>query len=210
MTKGLFITLEGGDGSGKTTQLEFIRHYLTQRGEDVLFTREPGGTPIGEKIRAITADTRNRDMCTMTEALLFAASRAQLVEQVIRPALNRGKIVVCDRYIDSSMAYQGYGRGLGDSVAIINDFAIQGLLPDLTIFLEVDPKVGRQRRKDMLEDRLESEAAAFHDRVYQGYLTLKAQNPQRIVGIDGTAEVEQVSEAIAKALDAALRKKHGL
>ena len=139
MEKGLFITVEGGDGSGKTTQLAFIKEYLTEKGEDVLFTREPGGTALGEKIRSVILDPANKEMVPMTESLLYAASRAQLVSEVIRPALAAGRTVVCDRYVDSSIAYQGYARGLGESVTTINGYAIGDCIPDATILIKVDP-----------------------------------------------------------------------
>ena len=132
MKNGLFITLEGPDGSGKSTQIERIRTFFKQRGEKVILTREPGGTPISEKIRTIILDKENRDMDAMTEAMLYAASRAQHVAQVIRPALERGEHVICDRFIDSSIAYQGYGRDLGDCVSIINAYAIRDCIPDIT------------------------------------------------------------------------------
>ena len=199
MGKGLFITVEGGDGAGKTTQLEFIRRFFKEQGADVIFTREPGGTPIGEKIRGIILDRENREMGDMTETLLYAASRAQLIHQVIGPALERGKIVVCDRYVDSSIAYQGYGRGLGDSVAAINSYAIGGVMPDLTLLLLVDPDRG-QDRINRGKDRLEEAGDAFHRRVYEGYLALMERFPERIVGIDGSRSIEEVSEDIASAL----------
>ena len=194
--------MEGGDGSGKTTQLEFVRRYLAEHGEDVLFTREPGGTPIGERIRAIILDPENREMEDMTEALLYAASRAQLVRQVIMPALERGRTVVCDRYVDSSIAYQGYGRGMGDSVAAINSYAIDGCMPDLTILLDVDPEAGRQRigSDGRPLDRLEEENLAFHRRVHDGYLALSMRFPDRIAVIDGTQPIDAVSEQIAAKL----------
>lgn len=210
MKKGLFITVEGGDGSGKTTQLSFIRSYLEERGEDVLFTREPGGTPISEKIRTLILDPANKEMDPMTEALLYAASRAQLVNEVIRPALQAGKIVVCDRYVDSSIAYQGYARGLGDSVLNINGFAIGDCVPDATILIKVDPARSRARIDAASMDRMEQENMRFHQKVYEGYLALEKAYPDRIIGIDGEQSIEAVSGQIAAQLDRLLIKKHGL
>lgn len=210
MKKGLFITVEGGDGSGKTTQLSFIREYLAEKGEDVLFTREPGGTPIGEKIRAVILDPANKGMDPMTEALLYAASRAQLVSEIIMPALLAGRTVVCDRYVDSSIAYQGYARGLGDSVLNINGYAIGDCVPDATILIKVDPAKSHARLEEGSMDRMEQESALFHRRVYEGYLALEKAYPNRIIGIDGEQSIEAVSEEIARALDRLLIRKHGL
>ena len=206
----MFITVEGGDGSGKTTQLSFIRDYLAQKGEDVLFTREPGGTALGEKIRAVILDPANAEMAPMTETLLYAASRAQLVEEVIQPALRAGRTVVCDRYVDSSIAYQGYARGLGDSVININGYAIGDCVPDATILIKVDPGKSHARIDAASMDRMEQEDAAFHRRVYEGYLELEKKYPGRIIGIDGEQPIEKVSEDIARQLDRLLIRKHGL
>lgn len=209
MKKGLFITVEGGDGSGKTTQLAFIKEYLKEKGEDVLFTREPGGTALGEKIRGLILDPANKEMDPMTETLLYAASRAQLVNEVIRPALSEGRTVVCDRYVDSSIAYQGYARGLGDSVTQINGYAIGDCIPDATILIKVDPAKSHARIDEKEMDRMEQESAAFHRRVYEGYLALEKAYPGRIIGIDGEQPIETVSEMIARQLDRLLMKKHG-
>ena len=210
MEKGLFITVEGGDGSGKTTQLAFIKEYLTEKGEDVLFTREPGGTALGEKIRSVILDPANKEMVPMTESLLYAASRAQLVSEVIRPALAAGRTVVCDRYVDSSIAYQGYARGLGESVTTINGYAIGDCIPDATILIKVDPAKSHARIDEAAMDRMEQESAAFHRRVYEGYLALEQTYPDRIAGIDGEQPIEEVSRQIARQLDRLLMKKHGL
>ena len=196
MSNGLFITIEGPDGAGKSTQLEFIRSFLLSKGIDALFTREPGGTPISEKIRRIILDKNNAEMEPMTEALLYAAARAQHVEQVIRPTLKRGKTVVCDRYVDSSIAYQGYGRHLGESVSIINDFAIAGCIPDITFLLKIEPSTAKNRIKSEDQDRLECEADAFHLNVYNGYLSLEKKYPDRIVGIDAERGIDQISAEI--------------
>ena len=156
MERGLFISFEGPDGSGKSTQIEYLKEYFLEREIACVFTREPGGTHIGEEIREIILDKQNNDMTDLTEAFLYAASRSQHVEQVIQPALEAGKVVVCDRFVDSSIAYQGYARGLGDLVEEINRYATGNLLPDITFFIDVDPKVGKRRISSDERDRLES------------------------------------------------------
>jgi dTMP kinase len=207
MNNGLFITMEGPDGAGKSTQLEYIRKFLLSRGIDALFTREPGGTPISEKIRRIILDKKNAEMVPMTEALLYAAARAQHVEQVIRPTLTRGKTVVCDRYVDSSIAYQGYGRHLGEGVSIINDYAIAGCIPDMTFLLKISPSVAKSRIKSEDQDRLELEADNFHKEVYEGYLALEKKYPDRIVGIDASKNIEQISQEIGVHLEKLLNER---
>ena len=157
MKRGYFITFEGPDGAGKSTQIEYLKEYLEDRGLEYLFTREPGGTRISEKIRDMLLDKENCDLTARTEALLYAASRAQLVEDVIQPALNEGKIVVSDRYIDSSIAYQGFGRDLGEKVTEINKFAVNDLEPDLTFLLMISPDDVKARLDQQNLDRLESE-----------------------------------------------------
>ena len=142
MNRGLFITFEGPDGSGKTTQIERLRAFISEKGYDAILTREPGGTAISEKIREIILDKNNMEMDYMTEALLYAASRAQHVAQVIEPALESGKTVICDRFMDSSLVYQGSGRKLGDCVRVINEYAVRGCFRDSTFLLQVDPEVG--------------------------------------------------------------------
>ena len=201
--KGLFISIEGPDGSGKSTQIENIKRYFHDKGREIVFTREPGGTAIGERIRSIILDNNCREMDFMTEAMLYAASRAQHVAQVIRPALEEGKTVICDRFVDSSIAYQGYGRGLGESVKIINKFAIGDCIPDVTFLLKLSPDIGKTRietnRGD--KDRLEHEKLSFHMEVYRGYLALEAENPDRIVGIDATRSIEEIKADIYSRLD---------
>ena len=204
--RGLFITVEGPDGAGKSTQIDYIKKYFKERGEEALFTREPGGTQISEKIRGIILDKNNEEMSHMTEALLYAAARAQLVKEVIEPALKAGTHVICDRFIDSSIAYQGYGRGLGMSVGIINGFAVGDCMPDLTLLLKIDSDRGMDRidsdgRKARPKDRLESEALDFHRKVYNGYLQLENDFPERIRGINADQAIEQVSGDIKNELD---------
>lgn len=207
MRKGLFITLEGPDGSGKSTQIEYLREYLSQRRIESVFTREPGGTAIGEKLRHIILDRENRDMCDMAEALLYAASRAQHVAQVIRPALREGKVVVCDRFIDSSIAYQGYGRGLGDSVRIINELAVEGCMPDMTFLLELSPQIGRSRIDEASFDRLEQERMEFHDRVFAGYEAIAELYPERFVKIDAGRERLDIRRDILERVEGILTSR---
>lgn len=195
MNKGLFITVEGPDGSGKSTQIEYIKGYMQANGREAIFTREPGGTPISEKIRAIILDKENKELDPMTEAFLYAASRSQHVSQLIRPALERGRIVVCDRFVDSSIAYQEYARGLGECVSIINEYAIGGCIPDLTILLKVDPEVALARLTGP-SDRLESEDIEFHRAVYRGYEELEKKFPDRIFSVDASLTAEEVRAQI--------------
>lgn len=206
MRQGLFITLEGMDGAGKSTQITAIKDFLEKQGQGVIVTREPGGTGISEKIREIILDRENREMEAMTEALLYAAARAQHVAQVIRPALEQGKHVVCDRFIDSSIAYQGYGRGLGDSVSIINAYAAAGCMPDITFFLRLEPDASKERLREAPLDRMELEAIEFHQRVFEGYEELALQFPERIVTIDASGEIDVVREEIQGHIERLLQK----
>ena len=196
MSKGYFITVEGGDGSGKSTQIKRLQESLEKKGYRVLLTREPGGTQISEKIREIILDSGNTEMSDMTETLLYAAARAQVVQQVIKPAVERGDIVICDRFVDSSMAYQAYGRGLGDAVWDINQYAVDGCLPDLTILLRLDPQKGMDRIKDREQDRIELSSSEFHRKVYEGYLALEERFPERIKGVDASQGIEEIAAQI--------------
>lgn len=204
--KGILITLEGNDGSGKSSVIEAIRKTLEEKGYPVVYTREPGGSQIAENIRKVILDVENTGMDAKTEALLYAASRREHIEKTIRPALEAGKIVLCDRFIDSSLAYQGYARGLGiDEVYHMNLYATEGLLPDLTILVCVKPEIGiariTQNHRGEL-DRLESEKMEFHQKVYQGYLAVQKKFPARIQMIDGEKTKEEVR---LDALDIVLR-----
>ena len=192
MKRGLFITLEGPDGAGKTTQIGLIRQFLEDRDETVLLSREPGGTKISEKLREIVLDKENGEMADTTEMLIYAASRAQHVAEKIRPALDRGVMVICDRFVDSSIAYQGYGRDLGDQVRIVNEYAIAGTRPDITFFLDLDPAVGRARIGRDIQDRLEREKMDFHYKVYEGYQAICKANPDRVIRIDADRPAEEV------------------
>ena len=196
MKQGLFITMEGPDGSGKSTQIEAIKRFFEDRGENVVITREPGGTQISEKIRALLLDRDNVEMDPMAEALLYAASRAQLVAQVIKPALEEGTHVICDRFVDSSIAYQGFGRGLGDSVAVINAYAVNNCMPDATFFMKLNPEIGKSRIRTSEQDRIEMEKLEFHNKVFAGYEALELEFPDRIVGIDATRNIAEISDEI--------------
>ena len=202
--KGYFISVEGGDGSGKSTQIEKIEAYLTARGQSVLLTREPGGTPVAEKIRALILDSENKALTAKTEMLLYAAARAQHLEEKILPALAAGRTVISDRFTDSSIAYQGYGRGLGSVVAEVNRIATGGREPDLTLFLNLSPAAGMARKSSQAGhtlDRMERERAAFHETVYRGYLQLAQENPARIVDIAADRPAEAVFADIQVYLD---------
>ncbi|GFN35716.1 dTMP kinase [Tepidimicrobium xylanilyticum] len=194
MLKGIFISLEGPDGSGKSTTIKLIADYLKERNLDFICTREPGGTQIGERIRDIILDSSNKNMAFETEALLYAASRGQHVHEKILPALKKGQIVLCERFILSSLAYQGIGRGLGiEEVRIINDFAIKGIRPDLTLFFHVDPATTLERKTlKKGGDRLEQEGTDFHRKVYQGYMELIKMYPKSVQIIDATKSIEEV------------------
>jgi dTMP kinase len=196
---GLFIAFEGGDGAGKSTQAAELARTLEARGMIVLRTREPGGTPIGEKLRSLVLDHGHGHIDAHTEALIFAASRAAHAAQVIGPALSRGETVLTDRYIDSSVAYQGAGRSLGaEAVRNLNEWATSGLLPDLTVLLDVDPAVGRQRRTagEAAEDRLESEADDFHARIREAFLNLAASRPERYLVLPAHLPVAELAARI--------------
>ncbi|WP_416354759.1 dTMP kinase [Arthrobacter gandavensis] len=196
---GLFIAFEGGDGAGKSTQTALLTEALQDTGRMVVRTREPGGTPVGEKLRSLVLEHGHGQIDARTEALIFAASRAAHVEQVIRPALDRGDVVVCDRYIDSSVAYQGAGRNLGtDEVRSVNEWATGGLVPDLTVLLDVDPEAGRSRRTavDGAEDRLESEPDSFHGSIRSAFLALAGDSPGRYLVLDAAAPVPELAQEI--------------
>ena len=196
---GLFVCFEGGDGAGKSTQVRLLQEVLQQRGREVVVTRQPGGTPLGEQIRELVL--HGDHVSPRAEALLFAADKAHHVDQLIKPALAEGKVVITDRYVDSSITYQGAGRALGrDEIMALQHWAVGGLLPDLTIVLDVTPEVGRERRGDA-PDRLESEADAFHAAVRRGYLELAAGDPERYLVLDAAQPVERVHAAVLDGVD---------
>ncbi|MEJ2010971.1 MAG: dTMP kinase [Anaerolineales bacterium] len=202
-----FITLEGPDGGGKSLQAELLKDYLQSLDHAVVLTREPGGTDIGDQIRKVLMLLENKAMDPRTEFLLFSASRAQLVNQFIRPQLEAEKIVICDRFFDSSLAYQGYGQGLNlDMLRRVTEFATGGLVPDLTLLLDLDAESGLRRRESGGNwNRLDAYDLEFHRRVRNGYLELASQEPQRWVVIDGSPGREVVKTAVQQAVDAFLR-----
>ncbi len=202
MERGKFITFEGCDGCGKSTQLRLFSEYLTKNGIPHIFTREPGGGKISEAIREILLSGKNMEMTDECEALLYAASRVQHLNDRVEPALKEGKLVICDRYVDSSFAYQAYARGLGvDFIGKINAFAIEKYLPDVTIFIELTPEEAFLRKHGADEnDRLEQAGMAFHKRVYEGYCALAEKEPLRIVKVDGRQTPEKIFEDILKTL----------
>ena len=205
---GLLISVEGLDGSGKTTAIKKIREHLEKNGKKVIVLREPGGTNIGEKVRDILLDSKNNEMNDIAEMLLYASSRAQLFSQVINPSLKSGIIVICDRFIDSSVAYQGYGRNLNiDDVLNVNLTAIQNRLPDLTLFIDIDPKTSLKRRFSVSKaDRLESETIVFHKRVYNGYIELCNRFNNRIVKIDGYKNIDEISIDMINKIDIIIKR----
>ncbi|OME75797.1 dTMP kinase [Paenibacillus sp. FSL A5-0031] len=205
MKKGVFITIEGGEGAGKSTLIEQLTNIMLQRGKSITTTREPGGIPIAEQIRAVILDRENTAMDARTEALLYAAARRQhLVEKVV-PALEKGEFVICDRFVDSSLAYQGYARGLGmDEVWAINQFAIKEVMPDLTIYMDVSPEVGLGRIAQASEreiNRLDLEKQSFHEKVREGYMKLLQQNPERIVLVNAENSADLVFADVLSAID---------
>lgn len=198
-----FITFEGIEGSGKTTQIKLLLPWLSEFRKSILHTREPGGTVIGDKIRQILLDPDHTEMTPQAEILLFSAARAQIVHEVIRPHLEQGWIVVCDRFFDSTLAYQGYGLGLAlADLRQITMFATGGLKPDLTIYLDIDVERGLRRKAQTPQEwnRMEAKEVAFHERVRQGYLALAQNEPQRWLVIDGSQAVETIQAQIRERL----------
>lgn len=207
MMNGKFIVFEGSDGSGKSTVLERVKSYLDQKNIDYVLTREPGGTSIGEQIREILLNVDSHKMNDRTEVLLFAAARAQSVEEKVKPNIEAGKLVISDRYVLSSLAYQGYARQVGvDQVKAINDFATDSLKPDYTFFLDVDPITVLNRKKASEDpDRLEKETNLFHERVYEGYKQL--MDDESFIVIDASKTVDEVVNNVIKKLDEILEEK---
>ncbi len=211
----LFVTFEGPEGSGKTTQCRLLARAFESAGLTVVSTREPGGTPIGEQIRQVLHDLGNSAMLPTTEILLYSAARAQLVGELIRPALQRGQIVLSDRYAASTLAYQGYGRGLDlETLRAITAFATEGLRPDLIVYLDLDVSLGLQRKQLDLErglgewNRMDEQSLAYHRRVREGYLQMAAQDPERWLVIDATLAVEIIHAAIYDKVNALLQAGH--
>jgi dTMP kinase len=210
---GLFITFEGPDGSGKTTQVQLLAEYLEALGHQVLVTREPGGTSIGDQIRSVLHDVKNSEMTCETEFLLYSASRAQLVRQTLLPHLARGGTVLCDRFADSSLAYQGYGRELDlKAIRSITQFATGGLTPDLTVYLDLAVEEGIQRKQAAHRaqagewNRLDQQTLDFHRRVHQGYLQIARTDPDRWLIIDAAQSVADTQATIRRRLEELLSK----
>ncbi len=201
--KGIFITMEGPDGSGKTTQIELLKKYLESKGYDIIITREPGGTAISEAIRKIILNPEYSEMSHMTELLLYASARAQLVNQVIKPALEQGKAVISDRFVESSAVYQGIGRGLGvETVYEVNSYALGNVKPELTIFMDLEAEEGIKRKKNQAElDRMEMEDLSFHKRVVEGYRQLAGLYPERIVSINATLPIDEIHSMIIQEVE---------
>jgi dTMP kinase len=193
----VFITFEGVDGAGKSTQLKLLLEYLQEKGIAYIFTREPGGTPLAERVREILLNPVHDGMSVVTEAFLFAGGRADHVQNVIRPALQEGKVVICDRYIDSSMVYQGYAGGMPlEFLTQINEMATGSLKPHRTIVLDLDPEVARERRVAMAADRMEQKSEWFHEQVREGYRELAKAEPRRVKIVDASGSVEAVQAQI--------------
>ncbi|MHB8172170.1 MAG: dTMP kinase [Thermincolia bacterium] len=206
---GIFITMEGPDGAGKTTQVKLLGQYLTNQGRQVVFTREPGGTRISEAIRQLVLDPAYGEMADKTEILLYAAARAQHVRELIIPALEEGKVIICDRFIDSTLAYQGYGRGIDPGlIKTVNEMAIEGVKPHLTLVFDLEPGDGLDRIKERQRgevDRLEGESLAFHQRVRQGFLAIASEAGQRCKVINALEPMEQVHQQVVQRVEAYLR-----
>ena len=200
--RGKLISFEGCEGAGKTTKLKMLKGYLEEKGIPYLYTREPGGNPVSENIRAVILNPENAAMTAECEALLYAAARAQLLNDVIEPALAAGKLVVCDRYVDSSLAYQGEARGLGqDFVRKINSYAFEKYLPDCTVFLDIPPERAFERKHGADEnDRMEREGLAFHQKVYAGYRKIAEREPERFVRVDASGTKQETFDKVLELL----------
>lgn len=200
MTQGLFITFEGPDGCGKTTQMNLLAQYFEKKGKKVVLTREPGGKGLGEKVREILLNY-NGEVSDRCESFLFLADRAQNIDIIVKPAVEKGKIVLCDRHIDSTVAYQGYGRGLDiNEINILNNLATGGKKPDLTLVFDVDVETS-MKRVGKEKDRMESAGIDFHNRVRNGYLELAKQEPERIKVLDATKTIEEIHEKVVEIVE---------
>lgn len=206
MNKGIFISMEGPDGSGKSTQIALLKEYLENEGYDVLITREPGGNRISEAIREIILNKEYEEMSPITEMMLYASARAQLIAQVIGPAIDEGKAVISDRFIDSSLVYQGMARGIGvETVYNVNQVAIGEYMPDVTFMLDLPAEMGIARKKDQKElDRMEMQSIEFHKRVAEGYRKLAESFPDRIKTIDATLPIDEICGMIRSRVKALL------
>ena len=200
MTQGLFITFEGPDGCGKTTQMNLLAQYFEKKGKKVVLTREPGGKGLGEKVREILLNY-DREVSDRCESFLFLADRAQNIDIIVKPAVKQGEIVLCDRHIDSTVAYQGYGRGLDiNEINMLNNLATGGKKPDLTLVFDVDVETS-MKRVGKEKDRMESAGIEFHNRVRNGYLELATQEPDRIKVLDATKTIEEIHEKVIEIIE---------
>ncbi len=216
MKKGIFITVEGIEGCGKSTQAKILRRYLEKKGFEVILTREPGGTEIGNQIRRILLDRKNKKIIPVAELLLYAASRAQHVNEVISPGIAEGKIVICDRFSDATTAYQGYGRGLDRKLIFLLDkISTGGLVPDLTIVLDLPEEIGLERAKKRNremgisegEGRIEEESLTFHRKVRKGYLKIASSNKKRVRVINSLSNINEINAEICKEADKLIKRK---
>ena len=199
--KGKFITFEGSEGSGKSTQIELAQQYLESKGKNVLFLREPGGVKISENIRSILLDPETKDMTDECETLLYMAARAQLVSEIIIPALNSGKVILCDRFLDSTVAYQGYGNGVDiEKIKNIGEFVTQGFYPDLTFLFDLNVEEGFARI-NRSKDRIEQRGIDYHSRVRSGYLEIAKSEPDRVKLIDARKSKEEIQSVVQKHID---------
>lgn len=208
MKKGFFITVEGTDGSGKTTQINLMKDYIESLGHKVVLTREPGGTSVSEKIRDILLDIENKNLSRVAEMLLYASARAQLVSELIRPSIESGKTVICDRFVDSSYVYQGFGRGINlETITAVNNVATDGMKPDITLFFDLSPEIALNRRISSTgADRIEQEKMDFHMKVYQGYKKLANLYPDRIKTIDSNRGIDEIFSDVRKWIDLLFRE----
>ena len=204
--KGTFITFEGSEGSGKSTQIELVCKYLKQKKKPILFVREPGGVKISEKIRGVLLDVKNTRMSSECETLLYMAARAQLVEEVVVPALKMGKVVLCDRFLDSTIAYQGYGNGVDiKAIKSIGEFATRKIQPEITFFFDIDARKGLSRIKGRTKDRIERRAICYHNRVREGYIKIAHREPGRVKLIDAGRTKEEIFAVVVKHIDRLLK-----
>jgi dTMP kinase len=210
VARGLFVSIEGGEGAGKTVQSRALVSHLEERDASVLYVREPGGTPLGERVRNVVLFTRDINLSPEAEALLFSAARAQLTKDVIRPALDAGTVVVADRFFDSTIAYQGFGGGASRSqLRAVTEFAVGGTVPDLTFLLDLPASLGvaRAQRRSERWDRIESQDVEFHERVRQGFLTMAREEPARWIVLDATLTEEEIARRVSARVDQELTRR---
>lgn len=195
--RGIFVTFEGLDGTGKTTQIKYLKKWLEAKEIPVIVTREPGGTRLGERIRKLVLDAKNDNMSYRTELLLYAAARAQHIEEILKPALSDGKVVLCDRFVDSSIAYQGYGRDMVEEAMQINAPMLKELTPDITFLFRMKPEMSKERIGIRTNDRMEKQSIEFYERVYMGYEKMRKADPDRIIPLNASLSRKQLREQIS-------------